>query len=238
MIPRMKSAAHSMNKLFTSKIFSALLTVWLLVISSISVAASDWTLERSAKNIKVWTRDVPGYSLREFRAETTVQSTLAGLVTLIMDTDRAGDWIYRTRKVEVLQRDDREATFVVRMVTDFPWPLTDRDAVVAGRIIQIGDGTVHIISQSLLESSYPDDPALVHMRDFYGNWIFRPLDNGQVHVTMQRRADPGGALPHAIVNLLINETPYQTLRGLQRVIGQPRYQRSQQPTIREPDPSP
>ena len=106
--------------------------------------------------------------------------------------------------------------------------------MVAGRIFQIGDGTVHILSQSLLEDTYPVDPTLVRMRDFYGNWTFRPLDDGTVHVTMQGRADPGGTLPHAIVNLLIHDTPFQTLRGLRRVIVQPRYQQSVQPTIREP----
>lgn len=217
---------------------TSLLSALLLLLSGVSMAASDWTQARSANGIKVWTRDVPGYPLREFRAETTVRSTLAGLVTLVMDTDRAADWIYRTRRVDVLQRNDQDATFVVRMITDFPWPLADRDAVVAGRIFQIGDGTVHIISQSLLEDTYPADPALVHMRDFYGNWVFRPLGGGLVRVTMQGRADPGGTLPHAIVNLLIHETPYQTMRGLHRVIGQPRYQQSRQPTIREPDAMP
>lgn len=214
---------------------STLLTLLLLLLPSISMAASDWSQARSANGITVWTREAPGYSLREFRAETTVRSTLAGLVTLIMDTDRAATWIYRTQRVDVLQRNDQEATFVVHMVTDFPWPLTDRDAVVAGRIVQTGNLTVHIISQSLLDDSYPVNPGLVRMRDFYGNWTFRPLGDGMVHVTMQGRADPGGTLPHSIVNLLIHETPYQTLRGLRRVIPQPRYQQSQQPAIQEPD---
>lgn len=210
------------------------LCTWCVLACSTATAGNDWSLARNADGITVWTRDVSGYTLREFRAETTVRSTLAGLVSLVMDTERAATWIYRTRRVDVLQRDDRDATFVVRMVTDFPWPLADRDAVVAGRIMQGGDGTVRIISQSLQDDSTPEDPALVRMRDFYGNWTFRPLDDGTVHVTMQGRADPGGTLPHAIVNLLIHDTPFQTLRGLRRVIVQPRYQQSVQPTIREP----
>lgn len=214
---------------------STLLTLLLLLLPSISMAASDWSQARNTNGITVWTRETPGYSLREFRAETTVRSTLAGLVTLVMDTDYAADWIYRTQRVDVLQRNDPEATFVVHMVTDFPWPLTDRDAVVAGRIFQTGNLTVHIISQSLLDDSYPANPALVRMHDFYGNWTFRPLGDGMVHVIMQGRADPGGTLPHSIVNLLIHETPYQTLRGLHRVIALPRYQQSKQPAIREPN---
>lgn len=205
-----------------------------LVLCSAAVAGSEWTLARKANGIMVWTRDVPGYPLREFRAETTVHSTLAGLVTLVMDTERAPAWIYRTRRIEILERDEREQTFIVRMVSDFPWPVTDREAVVAGRIFQSGDGTVHIISQSLPDERSGADTTLVRMQDFQGHWTFRPVGNGRVRVTMQGRADPGGALPHAIVNLIIHDTPYQTLRGLQRVIGQARYQDATMEAIREP----
>lgn len=206
----------------------------LLALSAQTLAAGEWALARNSHGIKVWTRDVSGYPLREFRAETTVRSTLAGLVNLVMDTERAPEWIYRTSRVDILQRNDREQTFIVRMVSDFPWPMTDRDAVVAGRIFQSGDDTVHIISQSLLDDQYAADPALVRMLDFYGNWTFRPLGNGMVRVTMQGRADPGGTLPHSIVNLIIHETPYQTMRGLHRVIGHARYQQSTMDAIREP----
>lgn len=206
----------------------------ILALSAPALASGEWTLARNAHGIKVWTRDVSGYPLREFRAETTVRSTLAGLVNLVMDTGRAPDWIYRTSRVDILQRNDREQTFIVRMVSDFPWPMTDRDAVVAGRIFQGGDDTVHIISQSLLDDQYATDPALVRMLDFYGNWTFRPVGDGMVRVTMQGRADPGGTLPHAIINLIIHETPYQTMRGLKRVIGHARYQQSAMEAIREP----
>lgn len=214
---------------------SGLLLLALLFGSATAVAAEKWSLARNSNGVKVWTRPVAGYPLHEFRATTTVESTLGGLVTLVMDTARAPEWVYRTNRIEVLQRDDQAATFLIRVITDFPWPLTDRDVVVAGRIFQEADGTVRIISQSLLDGQYPRDPAYLRMVDFWGDWSFRPLGGGRVEVTMTGRANPGGAIPHSVINLIIHETPYQTLRGLQRVIGEPRYQSARFEAIREPE---
>ena len=64
-----------------------------------------------------------------------------------------------------------------------------------------------------------------------GGWLFRPLANGQVEVTMTGHADLGGAVPAVIVNLLIQEHPYNTLQGLRRVIGDMTYQKVQYPHI-------
>jgi len=214
--------------------FRAALLVLGCLFGNLAAAAEPWSLARNSNGVKVWTRPVPSYPLREFRASTTVESTLGGLVNLILDTERAPQWIYRTERIDVLQRDDREATFLIRVITDFPWPLTDRDAVVAGRIFQEADGTVRIISQSLLDGQYPLDPAYLRMPDFFGDWSFRPVGSGKVEVTMTGRANPGGAIPHSVINLIIHETPYQTLRGLQRVIGEARYQSARFDMIREP----
>ncbi|MDP2228638.1 MAG: START domain-containing protein [Moraxellaceae bacterium] len=211
-----------------------LLLVLSLVLLPGMTPAEDWAEARNANDIRVWTRAVPGYPLREFRATTVVRSSLAGLVNLLLDTGHAADWVYRTRRIDVLQRDDEKATFVIHIVTDFPWPLSDRDVIVAGRIFQEADGTVRIISQSLLDDQHPKAPGCLRMVDFYGNWTFRPLGDGLVEVSMLGRANPGGVIPHGIVNLIIHDTPYQTLRGLQRVISQPRYQSARFNAIQEP----
>ncbi len=51
---------------------------------------------------------------------------------------------------------------------------------------------------------------------------------------MTGHADPGGNIPISAVNLLIQEYPYNTLKGLRKIIGDDRYQKSQFPNIREP----
>lgn len=198
-------------------------------------ADDDWSPALDSDGIKVWTRPVTGHPIRAFKAVTVVKSSLSGLINLIMDTENADKWVYRTMRVEVLQRDDDKQTFVIRVETDFPWPLTNRDTVVAGQISQDErTGIVSVRSHSTPPGQYPEDPDFVRMPDLEGNWTFRPLGQGLVEVTMSGRADPGGHIPAGVVNLLIYETPYRTLRGLRREIGAARYQKSHMPQIREP----
>jgi hypothetical protein len=67
-----------------------------------------------------------------------------------------------------------------------------------------------------------------------GSWLFRPLGHGMVEVTMTGHADPGGNLPPSLVNLLIQEHPYNSLKALKAVIAEPRFQAMRVESIREP----
>lgn len=206
-----------------------------VVLLSRPVSASDWVLAVDSHEVRVWTRAIPDYPIREVRAETTVKSTLNGLVALLMDTDSASRWIYRTDRIDLLKRDDASGSFLIHVMTDFPWPLTDRDAFVEGQITQeANSGIISVTSHAVPVSRYPATPDFVRMPDMEGGWILQPQTDGRVKVIMTMRANPGGNIPAAVINLIIHETPYRTLRGLRKVIGEPRYQTSRLPQIREP----
>ena len=215
-------------------IFSRLVGVALLLLVSVVSQAAEWELARDRNGIKVWTRNEPGYPIRAFKAVTTVDSSLSGLVSLIMDTDHVSEWAYRILGVNVLTRDDDAATFVIYTKTDFPWPLSNRDVVLAGQIAQDEKTKlVTIRSRSTPAGQYPEQPGFLRMPDMVGDWIFRPLGAGKVEVTMIGRADPSGNIPFGVVNLIIHETPYRTLQGLRQVIGADRYQRARLKQIKE-----
>lgn len=196
----------------------------LLSIASMAAMAAEWELARDRKGIKVWTKEEPGYPIRAFKAVTVVESSLTGLVTLIMDTDRVDQWAYRVMRIEVLSRDDEAGTFVIRTETDFPWPLTNRDVVLVGKVSQDDKSRVVTIrSRSTPPGQYPLHPDFLRMPDMVGDWIFRPLPGGRVEVTMIGRANPSGNIPFGVVNLIIHETPYLTLLGLRDLISNERY---------------
>ncbi|MDP2225918.1 MAG: START domain-containing protein [Moraxellaceae bacterium] len=206
----------------------------LLVMVAAPAVAENWELARDRGGIKVWTTTIPDYPIRGFRAVTVVKSSLSGVVNLILDTDNAGRWAYRTTRIDVLSRNDEEGTFVIRADTDFPWPLTDRDVVLSGAVSQDEKTRVVTIRSISVESAqYPHRAGFVRMPDMEGVWVLRPLPGGQVEVSMTGRANPGGSIPGSIVNLIIHETPYMTLRGLREAVRDERYQRSVQPRIRE-----
>lgn len=198
-------------------------------------APSNLTLVTDKRNIKIWTYKVPNTPLSGFKATSIVKSSLAGLVGLITDTEHANRWLYRTRSIEVLDRSDDQLTFTIRAISDFPWPFTDREVLIDVRISQDSKtGIVRIDnSESAKAAKYPVKAGCLRMPVVQGYWMFKPLANGMVEITMAGHAHPGGNIPIGIVNLLVQEHPYNTLQGLRRVIGDARYQKMQYPGISE-----
>jgi hypothetical protein len=195
--------------------------------------AEDSRLVLDRQGIRIWAYQVPNNPLYGFKAVTTVKSTLSGLVSLIADTENARKWIYRTKSVEPIERNDADLHFSVRVITDFPWPFRDREALVAGQIAQ-DPQTLKVRIDSNSVTTLPPKACCVRMPMVEGSWIFRPVGNGLVEITMTGHADPGGNIPTSAVNLLIQEYPYNTLKGLRKLIGDDRYQKSHFATIREP----
>ena len=220
-----------------SKWFS-LLIIWCCLIGNLwandeSGQASKLILDKN--NIKIWSYKVPKSPLSGFIATTTVKSSLSGLVGLITDTQNASRWLYRTSRIDVLARDDGQQFFTIRVITDVPWPLSDREALVDVRISQDSKtGRVRIDSnESVSANKYPVASGCLRMPMVKGYWLFKPVGNGLVEVTMSGHADPGGMIPKGLVNFLIQEHPYNTLQGLRRVIGDVGYQKAQYPHIVE-----
>lgn len=212
-----------------------LLTVSLFLAGVAHAAAEEWSLARDRDGIKVWTREVPGHPIRAFKATMTVNSTLTSLLNLILDTESASRWVYRTNRIELLERDVDKATFVIRVETNFPWPLMNRDVIVAGSIEQDEvTKAVSVSSYSVRREEYPPAPGYIRMPNMEGNWTLRPVGDGRIEVTMLGRADPGGSIPAGIVNLIIHETPYNTLQGMRRLVNDPRYRKTPLPQIVEP----
>lgn len=226
-----------MSDVYFMRWFAKLFLVFSLVSTMVwaEESPSDLTLVTNKRDIKIWTYKVPKTTMYGFKAVMTVKSTLSGLVGLITDTDNANRWLYHTRSVEVLERSDDALNFTIRAISDFPWPFSDREVLIDVHVSQDAKtGVVRIDNnESAKAAKYPVKSGCLRMPVVQGYWMFKPLANGMVEVTMNGYAHPGGNIPVSIVNLLVQEHPYNTLQGLRKVIGDLRYQKMQYPGIHE-----
>ncbi|RZU38107.1 polyketide cyclase/dehydrase/lipid transport protein [Fluviicoccus keumensis] len=218
------------------KLYSLITLLLASLLGSMAMAASqpsDMKLVLDKQGIRIWSYAVPGSPLHGFKAVTTVRSNLNSIVGLIADTEAASRWLYRTSEVETLKRNDEDMSFVIRVVTDFPWPFKDREAVVAGRITQ-DPKTMIVRIDSNTVSGFATRPGNLNMPLVQGSWQFRPVGHGLVEITMTGHADPGGNLPASLVNMFIQEHPYNSLLALKNVIAEPNFQTARLASIREP----
>lgn len=205
-----------------------------LMFSTLAVAADNsWQLSVDKDDIKVWKRREQGSDVMAFRAETTMATSLSGLMTLFYDIDNAPKWLDHTRRVTALQRDDENREYVLLMETYMPWPLKDRDAVIVGWWWQEPGGTILMRGKSAPRGRYPENPDYLRYYDMRSDWSFTPLGNGRVKVVMEGHADPAGSLPTWAVNLLIQESPFKTLRNMRKTVVSDRYQKARFPGVEE-----
>ena len=226
---------------------------WLLLAAVLPAAAalaqpeSPWLLRHADPDTgtQVWLRD-RGDQAPAFRASTRVAARLSSLAALLLDSERLPAWVYRTRSVQQLQQDSAQQG-VSLVVTAMPWPLDDRESVVAWRLQQSASTLVITLSGRGVEPAgqpwLPEPaPGRVRMPSFASQWVFAPVAGsaGQVDVVFEGHGDPGGSLASPLLRgfvvAAIWEAPLQTVNALRHMVQRPEYRDAVLPFITEPAP--
>ncbi len=210
------------------------LTVLLSTLALVSSAFAEATPQKlvvDRDGVKVWTYKEDGNPTKNFRASTILDSTLVGAVAVVMDTEHTAEWAPYTGKALILDRNDQSGVFTLRMDLDFPFPLKDRDVVISGRLSQAADGVVTIKNDITTDARAPVRDKFIRIEHYAGLWQFKPLPKNasgksQVEVTVSGYADPNGMLPKGIVNMFVQEQPFEMLRNMKNYVKAAKYQQA------------
>lgn len=203
-----------------------LLSIW-MVLPAVAQDAGDWQLEKHDKTlgIKVYTRAMPGSDLRAFRGEMTIASTLTAPVALIEDTQRAPQWMHNCGIVEIIEyKQPGEAISYV--ITEAPWPVSDRDTIVHSVASQDPETKTVRIDVTARNDVFPANEEFIRITHMTGFWSFTPRDNGLIDVVYQVHAEPNGGLPSWLANSVVVDTPYYTMKNMQRLLSEQTYQQA------------
>ncbi len=207
------------------KRFTMLAGIALTALSSWSFAeVSPWELEAHDEDldIKVFTREVAGSELKEFKGITHIKADVNAFVALLKDDQEATSWMHNVIEFDVKERVSDEESLVYT-VNAAPWPVTNRDTYI--RSIFSADENGVVTSSIKAEPDYAEvDEDYVRMPSVDGAWTFAPQADGMVEVTYQVHANPGGSLPDWLVNAIVVETPMETLTNLHEKVQEEKYQ--------------
>jgi hypothetical protein len=193
--------------------------------SPVNSEVTTWKLEKEEKdiNLKIFTRDVDGFNFKEFKGEMLVKTQMTTIAMLLLDTNASPEWIYRSEKLEVIEEID-ELTVVMYLINSAPWPIDYRDGVVMSSIIQDPESLVLKAELNIIKDRLPEYDDYVRIPYMAGFWLFEPKDDGQILVTYQIHADPGGSLPDWMANSVVVETPYYTMSNMANMLKLEKYQ--------------
>ncbi len=214
-------------RLFITFLFSS------LFFFSAHAENGDWELEKEEKDLqlKIYTREIAGSNLREFKGEMTAKTTLSTLAALLLDGKSAPKWMHQCEKFEVVEQADPQNA-IIYFVNGAPWPVSDRDAVVSSSMVQDPDTLVVRAEIFALNDRLPEDDDYVRIPKMQGFWSFTPKGNGDVFIKYQVHAEPGGSLPAWLANSVVVDTPYNTMSNMLDMIKKEKYQTASIPFIK------
>jgi hypothetical protein len=182
---------------------------------------SEWNLRKDKIGIQVYSREVEGLAYREFKGIVEIESTLAATLALLDDTEACVDWLYRCESARILQRSGIRQRHVYQ-VSDLPFPAATRDAIIKVELLDYKTGSIRVALQSAPD--FIEATSLVRIRDSYGTYLLQQLDDHRLKLTWTQYIDPAGSLPAFMVNALLTDVPFKSLKNFREVVKKEKYQ--------------
>ena len=199
---------------------------------SIQAQNDGWKLKKDKHGIKVYLKEVEGSRLKELRIKTKIKGTLSSLLAVLDDIPRHHEWIYRSKKAQLIRKVNENEMYYYS-ITNFPWPLFDRDIFFHATSHQ--DSVTKVVTaRSVGIANYQDEKkGLVRIPMIEVEWKFKPLGNNIVELSYHLKSDPGGNIPSWLINLSIDKGPVQSIKKFREYVKRPKYRKKKYSFIAE-----
>jgi hypothetical protein len=196
--------------------------IFFLFIITISFSANDsgsWVLRKNKNGIAIYTRYEDGFSIKELRLVDTVQSSLSGIVGLLLDTKNYTSWVYHCSESKTLKLINDQEEYDYELIS-VPWPFNDRDLISDSKISQDSSTKTVTINTVAAPGYIPDVDGVVRIKQFNSVYILTKLAGGKIKIDYTVYADPGGNIPVWLINANIVSGPYNTFFSMNERLSQ------------------
>ncbi|HPR33479.1 MAG TPA: hypothetical protein PLK12_15375 [Prolixibacteraceae bacterium] len=176
----------------------------------------DWEKVYDKNGVTVYTRTTERSPFKEFRGETILETTPELLKNIVCDVEKAPEWQYRTAEARLFEREGDTIRYFYRAET--PSFLKSRVAYLKLEILSGSLPGEIILKINNIDPVEPVPESAIVMPFNEGFWKLTPVEKGKTRVILQMLAEPGGALPAWLANLVVVETPVSMFAKLRERI--------------------
>jgi hypothetical protein len=202
----MKISHHTLPFLFFISLF----------LFSDTLSAQTWKLAKNKDGIKIETRFIDGWSIKQYRATIIIKTTLAKAVDAYRNPVKRKSFMKRSLDVYNI-KEVSSSEIITYNLGNAPWPVADRDNITRSIFTTPTSNEVKVTMTSL-PNYIPEKSGIVRVPRTMGYWRFIDQGDGTVKVIQQSVADLGGSVPDWIVNSFIVEGPFDTLSALKGIL--------------------
>lgn len=176
-----------------------------------------WELAKDKDGIKIYTRQLKGLKLKEFKAFTSICTNVENIIHVLLDIDNYDQWTVNVKNSKLLTIVSEDETYVYSVVNT-PWPFANRDVINRINVCwsPTRDTATFVING--IPDYIPEKKGLIRMPVSKGEWHIFQITEEKVNLEYSYAADPAGTIPAWVVNLFIVDGPYKTLLMLKDYI--------------------
>lgn len=205
----------------------------LSTVSSLVAQSPEWSESKRKKGIQVLTRPFAGSNLDEFLGRTEVDASISQVVALLTDPASCKNLYHQCKELTVLSGTEKKS--IVYLRNGAPWPVNDRDLIMDRGFEQNEKTLATVMKIKRLDSNARPVPSgVTRMENFEGVWRIIPLANGKLKIEYQAHFEPGGSVPQSVINLVLTDTPYESLLNLKTLVEEGKHKDTKFDWIKEP----
>ncbi|XDD54081.1 START domain-containing protein [Leptospira sp. WS4.C2] len=205
----------------------------LSTVSSLVAQSPEWSESKRKKGIQVLTRPFAGSNLDEFLGRTEVDASISQIVALLTDSASCKNLYHQCKELTVLSGTEKKS--IVYLRNGAPWPVNDRDLIMDRGFEQNEKTLATVMKIKRLDSNARPVPSgVTRMENFEGVWRIIPLANGKLKIEYQAHFEPGGSVPQSVINLVLTDTPYESLLNIHKLVEEGKHKDTKFDWIKEP----
>ncbi len=196
----------------------------MLILTNVTYGQGEnsWQFKRKKDKIEIYTRNITETGVKELKLHTQMKTSLNSIFALFDDVSRNTDWVYGAKEAKILNI-IAPNHMIEYTVSDFPWPLQDRDLVTNSVVEQDPETKVVRARSVAVPEAYPKRKGLVRITKLDAEWTLTPLPDSIIDIVYVIKTDPGGNIPVFLTNIFIDKGPIQTIEKMREMLKLPEY---------------
>ena len=185
--------------------------------TSLSVAEESWQLAQDEDDIRVYTKPNAKTMLKDFKADMIVQASIEKVNSHMSAMEDQTKWMYDRKLTKVLDRPNDRSS-IIYSVTNAPWPVMDRDAVVSFTYNENNTDEFIRIDVVNVDDYHPLDKDMVRVPYLKGFWELIKIDDNSTKIVFMNAASPGGDIPDWLADSFVLDMPYHSLNNFRDML--------------------
>lgn len=185
-------------------------------------AAEGWTKIKDSNGIKLYERRVAGTDLMEYLGVATIDEKMEVIGEALRDTSRYSEWLADCQIARIEKKYDRN-TFVLHLTLNPP-VIKKREVVLKNKAVYDYDnGEARINFFATDEINVPVTGKNVKVTTMKGLFKMEYLGRDKTKFIYKLLSDPSGGIPKKIAYASMKNYPYDSLKGLKKIVKDPKY---------------